>query len=226
MIYPLTTGFHWGALDFQWYIEGCQSRPGPAENQTGFHDVNRFITLKPHPHSGYQSIPDFVEMRLKGGQTGLKTPYEVAAELDAQTTRGHSLVAELKAEPGTELARTLDDIRTMAHLGQYYADKIRGATRLELYRTLKESDDREQAIVYLAQAARHWADYAMSALKNHKNPLWTNRVGYVDWKLNYLRVLDDIRIAGGAPDALGLAVELDAPNEEIPRFPYPSGTAP
>ena len=34
-------------LDFQWYIEGCQSRPGPAENETGFHDVNRFITLAP-----------------------------------------------------------------------------------------------------------------------------------------------------------------------------------
>ena len=22
MIYPITTGFHWGPLDFQWYIEG------------------------------------------------------------------------------------------------------------------------------------------------------------------------------------------------------------
>ena len=48
MIYPLTTGFHWGALDFQWYIEGCESRPGSAQNETGFHDVNRFISLQPH----------------------------------------------------------------------------------------------------------------------------------------------------------------------------------
>jgi len=54
MIYPLTTGFHWGALDFQWYIEGCKSRPGPAQNETGFHDVNRFISLPPHPKSGFR----------------------------------------------------------------------------------------------------------------------------------------------------------------------------
>jgi hypothetical protein len=31
MIYPVTTGFHWGALDFQWYIEACKSRPEFAQ---------------------------------------------------------------------------------------------------------------------------------------------------------------------------------------------------
>ena len=46
MIYPLTTGFHWGALDFQWYIEGCQSRAEFAQTPTGFHDINRFISLR------------------------------------------------------------------------------------------------------------------------------------------------------------------------------------
>ena len=71
MVYPRTTGFHWGALDFQWYIEGCKSRPGYAQNETGFHDVNRFINLPPHPMSGFQSIPDFVEMTTSGGSSAL-----------------------------------------------------------------------------------------------------------------------------------------------------------
>ena len=34
MIYPKTTGFHWGPLDFQWYIEACKSRPAYAQNET------------------------------------------------------------------------------------------------------------------------------------------------------------------------------------------------
>ena len=37
MVYPLVTGFHWGSLDFQWYIEGCKSQPVPAQTESGFH---------------------------------------------------------------------------------------------------------------------------------------------------------------------------------------------
>jgi|GEM_PF-1982612 len=81
MVYPTTTAFHWGEVDFKWYIEGCKSRPGPAQNKTGFHDVNRFITLAPHPQSGFQSIPDYVQMTLADSTTSLKTPLEVAQKL-------------------------------------------------------------------------------------------------------------------------------------------------
>ena len=63
MIYPVTTGFHWGSLDFQWYIEGCQSRPSFAQNESGFHDVNRFINLKPHAESSCLSIPGLCRRR-------------------------------------------------------------------------------------------------------------------------------------------------------------------
>ena len=49
MIYPLVTGFHWADFDFQWYIEGCRSRPGPAKTASGFHSVETFITQKVHP---------------------------------------------------------------------------------------------------------------------------------------------------------------------------------
>ncbi len=48
-------------------------------------------------------------------------------------------------------------------------------------------------------------------------PLWTNRVGHVDWKRNYLHVLEDIRIAGGDPEAIGLPVSVGAESETVPR---------
>ena len=49
MIYPLVTGFHWADFDFQWYIEACRSRPGPAKTASGFHSVETFITQPVHP---------------------------------------------------------------------------------------------------------------------------------------------------------------------------------
>ncbi len=114
------------------------------------------------------------------------------------------ILETLQTGEGDELRRTLADIRIVANLGFYYADKIRGATQLAIFRESNEEDAQGRAIGHLVDAARHWADYATMALKHHKNPLWTNRVGYVDWKKNYQYALEDIRIAGGDPTELGL----------------------
>ncbi|MCX6138908.1 MAG: hypothetical protein NTV54_15630, partial [Ignavibacteriales bacterium] len=81
MIYPITTGFHWGALDYKWYIEGCKSRPESAQTVSGFHDVNRFITLAPHPSTGYQSIPDYVRMKAANDSSVLISPLAVSQQL-------------------------------------------------------------------------------------------------------------------------------------------------
>src|SRR5688572_5584656 len=64
MIYPLTTGFHYGALDFQWYIEASKSRPEPAQTASGYHDINRFITLPPYKATDFISIPDYVKNKI------------------------------------------------------------------------------------------------------------------------------------------------------------------
>ena len=36
-------------------------------------------------------------------------------------------------------------------------------------------------------------------LGQYRNPLWTNRVGHVNWRDLFLHVLNDIKIAGGTP---------------------------
>ncbi len=64
MIYPLVTGFHWGALDFQWYIESGQSQPAVAKTPSGYHDATNFINLPPHKGTGNVSIPDYVKAFL------------------------------------------------------------------------------------------------------------------------------------------------------------------
>ncbi len=195
MIYPITTGFHWGALDFQWYIEGCKSTPGYAQNETGFHDVNRFINLPPHDRSGFQSIPGYVKMEQTGGVSDLATPFEVAGMLHDRADRALEALDSMNPGQQRELAVTLHDIRTMALLGKYYAHKIAGSTNLALYRESLNRKYRDEAVSELTLALDFWKQYTASSMEININPLWMNRVGNVDWEKLNQWVEDDIRIA-------------------------------
>jgi hypothetical protein len=197
MIYPLTTGFHWGALDFQWYIEGCQSRPGPAQTETGFHDVNRFITLAPHARAGCLSVEQYLKQKYKGTKFTAATPAQVSQTIHRAADRALEILDQLHAAENRELRHTLSDIRAMAYLGKYYAHKIRAAQELGEYRQTNDEAFQQRAIDQLNRAAHYWRHYAAVALAQYKNPLWTNRVGHVDWRVNYQRALEDIVIAGG-----------------------------
>jgi hypothetical protein len=96
-----------------------------------------------------------------------------------------------------ELRLTLDDTRTIAWLGKYYAHKIQAATNLAMFRATLEPRFRDAAVTDLQQSAFYWRSFASLALSNHENPLWTNRVGIVDWRATYQEVIDDIRTIGG-----------------------------
>ncbi len=195
MIYPTTTGFHWGPLDFQWYIEACKSRPGYAQNETGFHDVNRFINLPPHKYAGFQSIPDYVKMISEGGSAELRTPLEVSKKLHDHADKAMKILSTLSSGENRELAFTLHDIKTMASLGKYYAYKIAGSTQLALYRETKDKKYQAAAITELENALQSWKTYAENALEQNVNPIWTNRVGYIDWVKITEWVAQDIEIA-------------------------------
>ena len=195
MIYPTTTGFHWGALDFQWYIEACKSNPSFAQNETGFHDVNRFINLPPHPTSGFQSIPDFVKMTLSSGTSDLLSPFAVAQKLQTYSDNALKILESMDPIDDKELKVTLNDIKTMALLGKYYAYKISGSTNVALYRETKDKKYQEEAVSQLTQALDFWKEYTKTAMEQNINPLWTNRVGYVDWVKITDWVAHDIEIA-------------------------------
>ncbi|MFC1651259.1 carbohydrate-binding family 6 protein [Candidatus Latescibacterota bacterium] len=195
MIYPKTTGFHWGALDFQWYIEACKSQPGPAQTETGFHDVNRFITLEPHPGTDNISIPKYVDSITKSKKLIGTTPIEVSAQLHSHADSALEIIDGLSDGGDKELRLTLGDIRAMAYLGKYYGHKIRGATELALYRQTRKAEYQQKAVNELTEAAKYWKLYTAAAMKQYTNPLWTNRVGYVNFSTLTKYVLDDIDIA-------------------------------
>ena len=195
MIYPKTTGFHWGALDFQWYIEACKSAPVFSQTESGFHDVNRFISLAPHPGTGYQSIPDYVKAVVSNGKPSQLNPLEVSHQIHAHSDKALQLVAQLKAGKNKELSNTLADIRSMAWLGKYYAHKIHGATSLALFRETGDQKHQAEAVDQLTKALDYWVKYYQNAMMQYQNPLWTNRVGYVDWVKLTDEVKKDIEVA-------------------------------
>jgi len=199
LIYPLTTGFHWGALDFQWYIEASKSRPEPAQTPSGFHDVNRFITLPPHKGTDFISIPDYVKMKNLNSQIIGTSPPEVANKINQHADKALGLIKNIYPKNNPELYKTLEDIRAMAYLGKYYAHKINGATALALFRDGAGQSTGQTIIDELSLSALYWRYYASTALAQYKNPLWTNRVGHVDWRDLYHHVIQDIKDHGGAP---------------------------
>lgn len=205
MVYPKTTGFHWGALDFQWYIEASKSRPGPAGTPTGFHDVERFISLRPHPGTDYISIPEYVkDVSAARGRPGT-TPIEVADEIHGHADAALRILDGLSPRGDKELRLTLGDLRAVACMGKYYAHKIRGATELALFRETNGHHHQEVAIRELTRAAEFWRRYVATALSQYESPLWTNRVGICDWRELMRHVLGDIERAGGTPRLRSMA---------------------
>jgi hypothetical protein len=197
MIYPLVTGFHWGPLDFQWYIESGQSQPSYSRTPSGYHDVNRFISLPPHKGTGYISIPDYTKAYLAGTTTTGETPLQVADKIIQHADLAIDWANKQTTVTNKELRITIDDITAMAMLGKYYGHKIKGATYLSLFRETLQRDWYNRVIDELNASAGYWRHYAAITIGNNYNPLWTNRVGYVDWRKNFDWALFDVLANGG-----------------------------
>ena len=82
----------------------------------------------------------------------------------------------------------------MAHLGDYYAAKIRGATNLRLYQVVKEGKFIRAAITSLEEALVHWQAYAKILDAQYiKMNISIQRV--FDWHKIEIEVREDIHIA-------------------------------
>jgi len=129
------------------------------------------------------------------GTSDLVSPFEVAKKLHAHSDRAMEFIGSMDPGGNKELKVTLHDIQTMALLGKYYAFKINGSTNVALYRATGDPQYREEAVSQLKNALETWKSYVASSMEQNKNPLWTNRVGIVDWSKITQWVADDIKIA-------------------------------
>ena len=198
LIYPLVTGFHWADFDFQWYIEGSRSRPGPAKTDSGFHSVDTFINQPVHPGTDNIPIPTYVAAIEKSIVPRGTTPFDVADAIDTRVAAAEkSFFSVNQGNYGNraEATATLTDIMMMAQLGKHYAAKIRGATELALYRATRKPIHQQRALVHLGKAAEFAANYTHRAASVLGPRIWTNRVGHVDFAEFAAGARADVEIA-------------------------------
>ena len=69
----------------------------------------------------------------------------------------------------------------MAYLGRYYADKIRGAAQVAVFRAdSSKGEYKQRAIQYLTDAVQDWELYARVASTAYRPQLFS-RTHYLDW---------------------------------------------
>jgi hypothetical protein len=137
-------------------------------------------------------------MTVADSTSELKSPFVVSQMLHDYSDTALSLLDKMDAGVNKELAYTLHDIKTMAYLGKYYACKIAGSTQLAMYRETKDKNYQDKAVAELEEALKYWKMYTETAMQQNINPIWTNRVGYVDWVKITDWVAQDIEIAKAA----------------------------
>ena len=185
-IIPLVNRFHWRDWDYLWAVEGCMDQP------KGFHTVRDFIANPTMEASGLVTIREFVDRRARGEPAGGTTPPEVADQLQRHAEAALDGLVSLRRDagpaPAGEVARTLDDIEAMAHLGRYYAAKIRGAVELATFEKTADAPFRQAAVRRLEEAVTHWEAYARLATRRYR-PQLLARTRDLDW----MRLLEDVR---------------------------------
>ena len=113
------------------------------------------------------------------------TPLEIAATLETNATQALDALPQLRRgnvarRQCKEYTATLSDIEAMAHLGLYYAAKIRGACDLALFDKTGDARQQAAAVQHLESALSHWKNYAAAYTRQYVQPVLYNRTGWVD----------------------------------------------
>jgi len=207
-ILPQITRFFWGDIDLRWFPEACLSHP----RHRGFYTVADFISGETMPGSGLLNILEWRKRMLAGQPPKSQGPMQVADALAADAAATLKLAEELRAVEGgnRELQSTLWDLVAMAHLGNYYASKIRGAAELAMFDKTGAAANKQAAVGHLRRALGHWKSYSAAYTFQYKQPRLYNRVGWVDIPGLTAKVEQDIVMAslwaqGTVPDSVAPA---------------------
>jgi hypothetical protein len=183
-IIPQVNRFFFRVNDLQFSPEGCMS-------ESGFLTVDAFFKHPPLRGSGILSVQDYASAVVAGRAFDGMTPLDVADNLDelAEKALDGQKTLRKTSKPSKELGATLGDIESMAYLGRYYADKIRGAAELAVFRAdPKRKEYHNRAVRHLTNAVKDWEAYARAAAGRYRPQLFS-RTNYMDW----FRLLEDVK---------------------------------
>jgi len=192
-IIPQIDRFFWagGGNDLGWFPEACVRHPAGAK---GFYTVTDFMKGKTMPGTGILDISTYCNKTAQRESVTGITPLQVAEALKADANTTLKLSSEMPVAQEKELRFTFGDLTAMAHLGNYYAEKILGATDLALFEKNGKPELQASAVAHLERALDHWKQYALVATSQYKPQLLT-RIGFVDLNALTESVQRDIVIA-------------------------------
>ncbi len=185
-IVPQVNRFFFRVNDLQFSPEGCIS-------DQGFLTIDKsFFSYPPLQGSGILSVQQYADAVIGNKPFSGMTPMEVADNLDRfadQTLEGVINIRTKTNPKSKELLSVLGDMEAMAYLGQYYANKIRGAASMAVFRRdPSRKDAHKQAVSYLTKAVDDWTAYARSATQQYRPQLFS-RTHYMDW----WKILEEVK---------------------------------
>ncbi len=194
-VMPLITRFFWGDIDLKWFPEACWSHPH-HKGSGGFYTVQKFMEGSAMPGANVLCIRDWRHRLINREPMTETTPIEIAEALDGAAANTFASLESLResAKTDPELQKNVNDCEALAHLGRYYAAKIRGSCALALFDSSSDKIEYTAALRYLNDALIHWKQYASIRDANYVPALY-NRLGYVDITGITKQVAADIGIA-------------------------------
>ena len=222
----------WSPTDGSFAAEGCR-------RTTGFLTLDGYQFERPAmvlnrienaPDPQCISVTDWAKAKFAGKELEGNSPLQVAENLDGYAAVAQAALPALRAQMGSnvELKETLNDIDSMAFLGRYYADKMRGAAKLALYRESGRQVSKylDQSVAHLEDAVEEWKAYSAVLTPQYKTQIgaransmdWNGTLKYVEQEVETVREEGDypnLRFAnltdgGSIPVGSDLQVEIEA----------------
>jgi hypothetical protein len=171
-VIPLVNRFHWRDWDFMWAVEGCKD--GKYRTVLDFYDNP---TME---NSGILNVKAYVQAVQTKKDITQTTPLDIADQLEIYAQKSLSLLISIDAGKGTELETTLLDIKAMAFLGQFYAQKIRATVALGFFKQTGKQHYHQEAVDFLMAGLVPWSAYTSLNQTRYKSQILA-RTGLLDW---------------------------------------------
>lgn len=157
-IIPLVNRFHWFKWDYLWWPEACISS-GSGVAIAGYHDIFDFINAPVYDSGKLYTIKEYSKTMVDQIKPNKTTPFQVADSLSFFAEKTFQNINTITSVNNIELKNTIKDIEAMAFLGQFYANKIKGATNFQLYLDSNNKEFKITAIKDLEKAHYNWKKY-------------------------------------------------------------------
>ena len=142
--------------DFTLYTEGMMALDTTTK-KVEYISVDRLIH-QPTLDSDYISIKDWVDHELLKNSFAKNkiTPPMLATMLEQDCNKALALVKNINPANDKALQQEVADIKAWAFLGLHFAEKLRGAVLLQLYRNNADETFRRNAVQHLQKALVYW----------------------------------------------------------------------